>query len=148
MGVTYKTEVIAEGNHASLAIPDEVVTELKANRRAPLVVTINGHSYQSTATGVGGQCRVVFPTADRAAAKVTGGEIVTVHLELDSGYRNVELHPEFSAALAAAGLRETFDALVYSHRREHARAIAEAKADETRTRRIVAALEKIRLGHR
>lgn len=146
MGVTYSTRVIPEGNHASIAIPDDVLAELGANRRAALAVTISGHTYQSTATAVDGECRVVFPSAERVAAGVTGGDTVTVHLELITGYREVDLHPEFVAALADAGLREAFDALAYSHRKEHARAIAEAKADETRQRRIAAAIEKIRTG--
>ena len=146
MGVTYSTRVIPEGNHASIAIPDDVLAELGANRRAALSITINGHTYQSTATAVDGECRVVFPSAERAAAGVTGGDTVTVHLEHITGYREVDLHPDFVAALADAGLREAFDALAYSHRKEHARAIAEAKADETRQRRIAVAIEKIRTG--
>lgn len=60
MTVTYKTRVIGDGNHASLHIPDSVLAELGANRRAPLKVTINGHTYRSTSTGVGGECRVFF----------------------------------------------------------------------------------------
>ena len=145
MSVTYDTTVIPEGNHSSLEIPDSVLVQLGANKRAPLIVTINGHSYRSTATGVGGQCRVVFPSADRNAAGVTGAAQVTVTLELDSGHREVELHPEFDAALVAAGLREIFESMPYSHRREHARAIADAKADVTRERRITAAIDKVRL---
>lgn len=145
MGVTYSTLVIPDGNHASLAIPDDVLAELGGNRRAALSITINGHTYQSTATAVNGECRVVFPGADRAAAGVAGGDTVTVHLEHITGYREVDLHPEFAAALDSAGLRATFDGLAYSHRKEFARAITEAKADETRQRRIVAAIEKIRL---
>ncbi len=144
MSVTFSTIVIPDGNHASIAIPDEVLAELGTNRRAPLRVTVNGHTYQSTATAVGGECRVVFPSADRVAAGVTGGDTVDVTLELDSGFREVDLHPEFVAALASAGLREAFDELGYSHRKEHARSVNEAKADDTRTRRIAAALEKVR----
>ena len=144
MSVRYETFIIRDGNHASLAIPDEILAELGANKRAPLKVTVNGHSYQSTATAVSGQCRVVFPQKDRAAAGVGGGQKVEVLLELDDGYREVEMHEEFVAALAKAGLREVFDSLAYSHRREHARAIAEAKAPETRRRRIAAALVKLR----
>ena len=145
MGVTYSTLVIPDGNHASLTIPDEILAELGANRRAALSITINGHTYQSTATAVGGECRVVFPSSDRTAAGATGGDTVNVHLELITGYREVDLHPEFAEALAAEGLREAFDGLAYSHRKEFARAIAEAKADDTRRRRIDAALDKIRL---
>lgn len=144
MSVTYDTTVIPEGNHASIEVPDEVLAELGTNKRAPLIVTVNGHSYRSTATGVDGGCRVVFPQAERTSAGVSGAARITVTLELDSGHREVELHPEFDAALVAAGLREVFESMPYSHRKEHARAIAEAKADATRERRIVAAIDKVR----
>ena len=145
MSVTYSTRVIPDGNHASIAIPDEVLAELGANRRAALRITINGHTYESTATAVNGECRVVFPSANRAAAGAAGGDIVDVTLELITGYREVELHPEFAEALDETGLRAGFDELAYSHRKEYARAIAEAKADETRQRRIASAIDTIRL---
>ena len=136
MSVTYETEVLGEGNHASLLIPDWVLEELKTNKRAPLKVTVNGHTYQSTAVGVDGQCRVVFPSANRQAANAKSGDIVAVTLELDSGYREVAVPSELVAALAASGKSETFAALSYSKRKEFARQVSEAKTDETRNRRI------------
>ena len=135
MQATYKTVIIGEGNHASLHIPDAVLAELGANRRAPLKITINNHTYRSTATAVAGECRVVFPQGDREAAGVASGE-VTVTLQLEVGHREVELHPELAAALELAGLRDAFEALRYSKRREFAGQVAEAKADETRDKRI------------
>jgi len=39
-------------------------------------------------------------------------------------------------ALKKGGVRALFDALSYTHRKEHVRAIEEAKAPETRARRI------------
>lgn len=143
MGVSYDTVVIPDGNHASIAIPDDILAELGTNRRAPLIVTVNNHTYRSTATAVGGECRVVFPAADRAAAGVRGGDAVTVYLEVETGVRAVDLHPELDAALVTASLRDFFDTLAYSHRKQYARAVAEAKQDETRARRIVALIEKI-----
>jgi hypothetical protein len=139
----YETVVIGVGNHASIEIPDENLAEIGGNRRAPLRITINGHTYQSTATGVDGKCMVVFPMRDREAAGVTAGDYVRVTLELDSGYRQVEVPSELAAALQAAGLNETFHELTYSKRREFVRQINDARADETRTRRlqkIIAAL--------
>lgn len=136
MQVTYKTSVIGEGNHASLLIPDEVLNQLGANRRAPLKITINGHTYRSTATGVAGECRVVFPQRERDLAGAVAGDQVAVTLELEVGHREVELPPEFEGALVAAGLREVFEALSYSKRKEFARQVAEAKAEQTRARRI------------
>ena len=135
MQVTYKTVIIPEGNHASLHIPDAVLAELGANCRAALKGTINNHSYRSTATAVAGECRVVFPQRDREAAGVASGE-VAVTLELETGHREVELHPELNAGLLQAGLREFFEELSYSKRREFARQVGEAVSEDTRTRRV------------
>ena len=73
MGVTYTTEVIGNGNHASIEIPNEILMELGANKRAPLKVSINGHTYQSTATGVAGKCRVVFPQGQQISGQCKSG---------------------------------------------------------------------------
>jgi bifunctional DNA-binding transcriptional regulator/antitoxin component of YhaV-PrlF toxin-antitoxin module len=136
MTTTYQTVVIGEGNHASLEIPDKNLAEIGGNRRAPLKVTINGYTYQSTATGVNGKCMVVFPARDRKASGAKAGDMVTVTLELDDGYRHVDVPTELSDALAANGLNETFHNLNYSTRKEFARQVAEAKAQDTKTRRI------------
>jgi len=143
VSVSYETVVIGEGNHASLLIPDSVLAELGANRRAPLTITVNGHTYRSTATGVGGECRVVFPSRDRAAAGVAAGDKITVTLELETGRRDVEIPEELAIALLESGLRNVFESMPYSHRKEYARAVAEAKAEATRSRRVDAAIEKI-----
>ena len=144
MSVTYETLVLGEGNHASLLIPEWVLEKLQTNKRAPLRVTINGHTYQSTAVGVAGECRVVFPSAERLAAKANAGETVQVTLELDSGYRSVDMHPELDVALTSAALADVFATLSYSKRKEYARQVNEAKAEDTRKRRI----EKIIAGVR
>lgn len=144
MSVTYETLVLGEGNHASLLIPEWVLEKLQTNKRAPLRVTINGHTYQSTAVGVAGECRVVFPSAERLAAKANAGETVQVTLELDSGYRSVDMHPELEEALISADLADVFANLSYSRRKEYARQVNDAKAEDTRKRRI----EKIIAGVR
>lgn len=128
--------VIGEGNHASLEIPDKNLAEIGANKRAPLKVTINGYTYQSTATGVNGMCRVVFPMRDREAAGAAAGDMVTVTLELDDGYREVDMPAALTKALADSGLSETFHDLAYSKRKEFARQVGEAKSEETVQRRI------------
>jgi hypothetical protein len=136
MGVTYTTEVIGEGNHASLDIPVAVLAKLGTHKRAPLIITINDHTYRSTAVGVGGECRVVFPHKDRVAAGAKAGDTVVVNLELDSGRRDVDVPEPLRIALVDAGHWETFESQNYSTRKEHARLVAEAKGIETRQRRI------------
>jgi bifunctional DNA-binding transcriptional regulator/antitoxin component of YhaV-PrlF toxin-antitoxin module len=145
MKTSYETVVLGFGKHASLEIPDENLAEIGGNRRAPLKITINGHTYQSTATGVDGKCMVVFPTRDREASGAKAGDIVTVTLELDDGYRNVDVPAVLSEALAANSLSEAFHDCNYSTRKEFARLVSEAKAEDTRTRRIekiIAQLQK------
>ncbi|MEY4560036.1 MAG: hypothetical protein RL460_13 [Actinomycetota bacterium] len=144
MSVTYETDVLGEGNHASLLIPQWVLDKLQTNKRAPLKVTINGHTYQSTAVGVDGECRVVFPSAERLAANAKAGDSVVVTLELDSGYRTVDMHPGLEAALSKSDLAEVFSKLSYSKRKEFARQVSEAKAEDTRLRRIEKVLEALK----
>ena len=144
MKTTYETIVIGHGNHASLEIPDENLAEIGGNRRAPLKVTINNYTYQSTATGVDGKCMVVFPTRDREASGAAGGDRVVVTLELDDGYRHVEVPNALRDALLAHGLSDTFHDLNYSKRKEFARQVADAKAEETRIRRIEKILHQLR----
>ena len=144
MKVSYVTKPIFDGKHASLHIPDEVLERLGATRRAPVKVTINGHTYQSTSTGVGGECRVVFPQKERDACGVHEALEIEVTLELDSGVREVDVPEALAAALESSDLRPKFDALTYSARKEHARQVSDAKTDETREKRIakvVAALK-------
>src|SRR4051812_10363602 len=125
MKTSYETTVIGEGNHASIKIPDENLAQIGANRRAPLRITINGYTYQSTATGVGGECRVVFPMRDREAAGVSAGDYIQVILELDDGYRQVDMPTVLEEALKTCELDEVFHNLTYSKRKEFARQVSD-----------------------
>ena len=136
MVVKYSTAVIGEGNHASLVIPEWVLEKLETNKRAPLIITINGHTYKSTATGVAGECRVVFPSADRLAAKAKAGDVVEVNLELDAGYRDVEMPEDLARELSKLSLTDVFSELSYSRRRGLARQVSGGKGAETRARQI------------
>ena len=56
----------------------------------------------------------------------------------------LELPDELAAALAASpAARKVFDALSYSHRREHVMYVAEAKKAETRERRAARTIESL-----
>jgi uncharacterized protein YdeI (YjbR/CyaY-like superfamily) len=83
-----------------------------------------------------GKCLVVFPTRDREASGVASGDTLTVTLELDAGYRNVDVPAELTAVLKANKLDKVFYYLAYSKRKEFARQVAEAKAEDTKARRI------------
>lgn len=144
MKTTYKTVVIGHGKHAAIEIPDKNLAELGANKRAPLKVTVNNYTYQSTATGVNGKCMVVFPMRDRDASGASAGDNITVTLELDSGYRHVDIPRALKNALAMVGLTDAFNNLTYSKRKEFARQIQDAKTHTTRIRRVEKVLASIR----
>lgn len=145
MKTTYRTTIVGFGNHAAIEIPDENLREIGGNRRAPLKITIHGYTYQSTATGVNGKCMVVFPTKDREASGAKAGDTVMITLELDEGYRQVAMPDELITALAEHNLTEVFSQLTYSKRKEFARQVHEAKADDTKKRRIEKILELLQV---
>jgi uncharacterized protein YdeI (YjbR/CyaY-like superfamily) len=59
----------------------------------------------------------------------------------------VETPPELAQALDRdPSVREAFDALAPSHRREYVRWVAEAKREDTRERRLEKAVEMLRGG--
>ena len=84
-----------------------------------------------------------IPKAFREAAGIAAGDNIVVTVAVDRSERVVEVPADLAAAIADAGLQEAWDRLSYTHRKEHARAIVEAKQPETRARRIAKAVEMI-----
>ena len=79
-----------------------------------------------------GKCLVVFPTKDREASGVKAGDKVAVTLELDSGYREVEIPAQLQESLKVDGLTQIYHDLIYSKRKEFARQVNEAKTEDTK----------------
>jgi uncharacterized protein YdeI (YjbR/CyaY-like superfamily) len=70
---------------------------------------------------------------------------VQVELELDGASREVEVPAALAVALEGdANARAAFEALAYTHRKEYAVWVQEAKREETRERRVAQALEMLR----
>jgi uncharacterized protein YdeI (YjbR/CyaY-like superfamily) len=111
------------------------------------VLTIGAYAYRTTVASRGGRFLVPLSAEHRAGAGVAAGDEVDVDVELDTEPREVEVPPDLAAALdAEPTVRSAFDALPPSHRREHVRAVEEARAPETRRRRIAKAVEMLRAG--
>jgi Bacteriocin-protection, YdeI or OmpD-Associated len=83
--------------------------------------------------------------ATREAAGVAFGDRLHVELAVDTTPRTIDLPQELTAAFdAEPAVRERFDALSFTRRKELASSIAEAKRPETRSRRLDAALAELR----
>jgi uncharacterized protein YdeI (YjbR/CyaY-like superfamily) len=73
----------------------------------------------------------------RDAAKLEPGQTISVVIELDDAPREVTPPKELAAAMKKdAKARAAWDALSFTHKREHAEAIEDAKKPETRARRV------------
>lgn len=135
------------GPAAAFLLTDEQVDHLGGGKRAPLVVTIADKSVRVRLAVMGGQNCIGFSKANRAALGIEIGDVVDALLTLDEAPREVEVPPTLAAALEAEPeLKATFDALAYTHRKEYAVWVVEAKREETRERRVAQALEMLREG--
>jgi len=142
----FRTVLHQQGNNVGIVVPDEVVAELGVGKRPLVKVTIDGrYSFVYTIAVMGGRNMIGFSAAHRAASGFRGGDEVEVVLELETVPREVEIPPQLAAALAADPVAAAaFDKLSFTFRKEHARAISEAKADETRQRRLDKILAELR----
>ncbi len=139
MAVTFTTTLQkAEGlNATGIRIPAEVIAALGTQKKPKVKVTINGYTYRNTVAVFGDVFMVGVSQEHRAASGLDAGDQVEVTLELDTEPRTVEVPEDLKAALSdKAGALEAFEALSYTMRKEFARQVTEAKAQETRERRI------------
>jgi hypothetical protein len=128
-----------------IEVPDDVVAGLGSHKRPAVRVTIGEYTYRSTVARMGGRFLLPVSAEVRKAAGVAAGDEVDVELVLDDAPREVTVPDDFAAALdAVPGARARFDALSYTARKEHVRAVEEAKAAATRERRIAKAVDTLR----
>jgi hypothetical protein len=142
----FTTTVELGGQTATgLVVPDDVVDALGAGKRPPVTVTLGGYTYRSTIARRGDRYLLPLSAENRTAAGVAAGDTVDVDVEVDTAPRTVEVPADLAAALAAdPAVRERFDALPYTHRKEHVRAVESAKAEATRQRRVAGVLAALR----
>lgn len=134
--ITFNTELKGFGNNTGIEVSPSILDELGGGKRPPVKVTVNNYTYQSSVGSMSGMYLISFPKANREATGLAAGDSITVTLELESKDRAVVIPKELERALQDAGLLNAFQNLAYSKRKEFARQINEAKADDTRRRRI------------
>jgi len=142
----FRTKLLQAGKTATgFNVPAEVVAALGQGKRPPVRVTINGYMYRNTVAVMGGKFMIGVAAEHREKAKVAGGDMIDVALELDTEPREVTVPADLAKALKAhAGARKKFDGLSFTNRKEMVRAIEDAKTDETRQRRIEKAISEVR----
>jgi len=145
--VTFEATVEARegGGHAG-GLPFDA-REVFGKVRAPVLVTISAHVFRTTTMRYGGMDYIGLNRGVREAAVVAAGDVVRVTMAPDTTPREVEVPDDLARALGQdAAARLAFERLSYTHRKEYARWIAEAKREETRTRRVAKAIAMLREG--
>jgi antitoxin component of MazEF toxin-antitoxin module len=145
--VTFRAPIRPSGRGGGghlVDVPTEVVEALGGKGRIPVTATFNGVPYRGSIVRMGGGAVLGVQKAIMAEAGVRVGDSITVVVRNDEGPREVEVPVDLAEALARNGAaRAAFEGLSFSHKREYARSITEAKRPETRARRIELTIEQL-----
>ena len=133
----------AAGGGAYVEVPGGVVAALGGGGRIPVQATFDGVAYRGSIASMGGCMALGILKQIRGELGKGPGDPVVVTVERDTAARTVVVPADLAEALEAAGVKDAFDALSFSHRREHVQAIEDAKKPETRARRIAKAVEMV-----
>jgi Bacteriocin-protection, YdeI or OmpD-Associated/Domain of unknown function (DUF1905) len=146
--IAFTATLASRGPAAAVVLDDDQVAAVgEGAKRFPVLATVNGYSWSTSVTRMRGEFLVGLSRAVRDAAGVAAGDTVSVALELETAPRELDLPDALTQALAAdPAARAAFDRLAFTHRKEFARWIDEAKRDETRQRRVAQALTMLREG--
>jgi hypothetical protein len=132
-----------------IRVPPEVVAALGPSKKPAVRVTIAGHMYRSTIATRSGVFLLGVSAENRAAAGVAAGDELDVDLELDTEPREVTVPPDLADELAGdAQAQRFFDSLTHSQKQWYVLPIEQAKAAETRERRVAKAIAMLREGRK
>jgi hypothetical protein len=140
MKQTFSVAIIGRGPRgawAHMPVPFSVEKLFGTRARVAVKGTINGFAYRSSIMPRGdGTHYMALNKEMQAGANAGVGDTVKVTMEPDTAKRTVEVPPYLTKALKAAGQDKIFAALSHSHQKELVDWIADAKQEETRSRRI------------
>jgi hypothetical protein len=123
--------------------------EVFGEARPPVRGTVNGTPIRSRLVVYDGRTYLGLRREIRDAAAIADGDVVEVVLERDDEPREVAIPAELEGALAGdATARAAYEALAFTHQREYAEWVGEAKREETRARRAAKAVAMLREGIR
>jgi len=132
---------------AALRAPFDVEKKFGTKARVPVRGTINGVPFRSSLMPMGGCHRMVVNKAIRDGAGVKAGDTVVVVMERDQGERTIDPPPQLKKELAKSkSALANWEKQSFTNKKEMARAIMEAKQDETRARRLAKVMDVLKNG--
>ncbi len=126
-----------ESGGAFVEFPHDVEELFGVKGRVPVRVTFDGEPYRGSMVRMGTPKHILLILKEIREKLGKGpGDRIRVTVELDDAPRTIELSADVEAAYKKAGVLDRFRSMSYSHQREYANWIEEAKQAETRARRI------------
>jgi hypothetical protein len=143
----FRAELHASGSGGGghmVEVPDDVIAKLGGKGRTPVTATFDGVSYRGSIVKLRGTMMIGVTKAIMAEAGVEVGDTLTVVVENDDAPREVEVPTDLAKAFRGAkDAKAEWDRLAFTHQREYAEAILDAKKPETRARRIEKTIEAL-----
>lgn len=138
----------AGGGGAIVEFPYDVMEEFGTKGQVKIRATFAGQPYRGSLVRMGGERHVVgVLKAIRKAIGKDIGDTIRVTLTRDMEERVVEVPEELRVALAGSpAAAAAYEKLSYTHRREHAGYVAEAKKSETKLIRAERTVEWLLAG--
>jgi hypothetical protein len=133
-----------KGERPWVEVPFDVRAAFGA-ARAKVIVTVRGVALRTTVAVYGGRSYLGFRKEVREAAKISIGDRIRVEVEPDEEVRQVDVPGDLARALRRdPAARTLFEALSFTHRKEYARWVADAKRPETAARRVVETIRMLK----
>lgn len=137
------------GGGAFVTFPFDVEKEFGVKGRVPVKATFDGVAYTGSLMQCGGGQHMlgVLKTIREQTGKQLG-DTVRVQLWRDESERTVAVPSDFATLMKEHGVRDFFDSLSFTNRKEYCRWITEAKRKETRAARLSKSIDMMRRGIR
>src|SRR4051794_3025781 len=133
------------GPAGAIVLDDAQVAEIGGGAKVfPVKVTVNGTPVQLRLPRMGGENKI--GVRKEIPTQLGGGIGDELHaiIERDDEPREIAIPDELQQALDAnPEAKQAFERLAPTHRKEHARAVADAKRPETRQKRVQAVLRAV-----
>jgi len=129
-----------------ICFPYNVKEIFKTGGRIPVIAKFDGEPYTGSLAPMGKELGHILILVKALRNKIgkKEGDSVSVEITEDKSERKVDIPPGFKKALSRnKSAKETFDKMPYTHKKEYAGYILEAKKPETRERRIQKTIEMI-----
>lgn len=132
---------------AAITPPVDVPEFFGTRARVPIRGTINGFPFRSSLMPCAGKRMMPVNKSLCQGAGVRPGDIVDVVMERDEEARTVAPPPQLKKELAKSKpAQERWEKLSFTHKKEMANSIRDAKQEETRARRLAKVMHVLKTG--